>query len=108
MIIKKFKSGKIKLQVIKSDFDDGELSENIYHDDLFFKDVSIDFIDGDVYIIDSNKKLVYNYFNSYSIQNPLKSLLDDLEEKKVIYLYPLTKKESKELFESLYSDEMED
>lgn len=91
MIIKKFKNGKIKLQLEKKwDFEQytGELSESIYHDDMFMENLYIDTINGCFYIIDTNKQIIYDYFNGYFIQNPLKSLLNDLESNSKIYLYP--------------------
>ena len=89
MKIKKFKNGKIKLELEKSDH---ELTDHdtVYHDDMFFSDLYIDTINGDYIIIDYNTSIIYDYFNSYMLQNPLKTLIDDIfnSEKGYIYLYP--------------------
>lgn len=101
MYVKKFKNGKIKLEVKKNDWyyrdGDGKIKEDFYHDELFFNDLFIEEIDGDFYIVDTNTNLIYDYFNSCLIQNPLQYLLKDLEEKEKIYLYPETN--SEKLFE---------
>lgn len=102
MEIKKFKNGKIKMTIQKNyDInDDGTINENVYHDDMFFSDLYINQINGYQYICDFNTSLVYE-MGSYLMQNPLKFILDTLQEDKQIYLYPLSKKESKSLLQDL-------
>ena len=102
MDIKKFKNGKIKMSV-QRDYDindDGSINENVYHDDMFMADLSLNQINGYMYITDFNTQLVYE-LGSYLMQNPLKFLLEEMEEKSVLYFYPLTKKESKSLLQDL-------
>lgn len=99
-MIKKFKNGKILLSVTKSDFDGGSVSENFYHDEMFYSDLYINQINGYQYITDFNTGLVYE-IGSYLLQNPLKYILDELTENKKMYLYPLTKKQSKSLLQDM-------
>ena len=99
-MIKKFKNGKILLKPDKSDFTNGVLDENFYHDEMFFSDLSINQINGYQYITDYNQSRVYE-LGSYLMQNPLKWLLDELQENGKLYLYPLTKRESKSLLQDL-------
>ena len=112
-MIKKFKNGKILLSVIKSDFDGLEVSENFYHDEMFFSDLYLNQINGYMYLVDFNKSLVYEYiqlggtkkyntiYSLCNVQNPLKEIIDGLTEHKKIYLYPITKKESKSLLQDM-------
>ena len=106
--IKKFRNGKVKLYVPENDWcyrdDDGKVKEEFYFDEMELADLRIEVIEGDWYIIDFNTGRVYNYFNGYLIQNPLKYLLDDLTKNKKIYLYPLSNRESKELIEKYFSE----
>jgi len=102
MDIKKFKNGKIKMSIQK-DYDienDGSINENVYHDDMFMSDLSLNQINGYMYITDYNTQLVYE-LGSYLMQNPLKFLLEELEEKHTLYFYPLNKKESRSLLQDL-------
>lgn len=102
MEIKKFKNGKIKM-VVQREYDyisDGSISKMVYHYDMFFADLSINQINGYQYICDFNTGLVYE-MGSYLMQNPLKFILDTLQEDKQICLYPLSKKESKSLLQDL-------
>lgn len=88
--IKKFKNGKVKLSIPKNDYYYrdlyGEVVEEFYHDEMYFNNLYIDVIEGDYYIIDTSNGLVYDYF-TYLVHNPLKELLNDLENK-TVYLYP--------------------
>lgn len=99
-MIKKFKNGKILLKPDKNDFENGVLNENFYHDEMLMSDLYINQINGYQYIVDFNTLLVYE-IGSYLLQNPLKFILETLEEDKKIYLYPLSKKESKSLLQDL-------
>jgi hypothetical protein len=108
-MIKKFKNGKILLQVKSIDFDGLQVSESFYHDDMFFSDLSLNQINGYMYLVDYNTQLVYEYIQlgglqSYNpiysicnVQNALKEIIDGLTEYKKVYLFPLTKKESESL-----------
>ena len=101
VIIKKFKNGKIKLQVEKCDIlQGGTIDENVYHNDMFWDDLYINQINGYQYVTDFNTSTVYE-LGSHLLQNPLKWLLDTLEEDKKMYLYPLTKRESLSLLKDL-------
>ena len=105
MDIKKFKNGKIKMSIQKNyDIEnDGSINENVYHDDMFMSDLSFNQINGYMYLVDQNTQFAYDLQNhGYSIMmNTLIQLLDELEKTGVIYFYPLTKKESKSLFQDL-------
>lgn len=101
MKIKKFKNGKIKLELEPSDFDDqGNVREEVYYDDMFMHDLYIEQINGYQYIVNFNTQRVYE-LGSYLLQNPLKYLLDELKEHGKMYLYPLSKRESKSLLQDL-------
>lgn len=101
MKITKFKNGKIKLELESSDFDyQGNVREEVYHDDMFMCDLYIEQINGYQYIVDTNTQRVYE-LGSYLLQNPLKYLLDELKEHGKMYLYPLSKRESKSLLQDL-------
>ena len=55
-----------------------------------------------MYIVDFNNKPFSMKLGSYLLQNPLKYILDELEEHGKMYLYPLTKrKESLSLLQDL-------
>ena len=99
MIIRKFKNRKIKLQLQRYDIQNGEVNENVYHDDMFMKDLYISQIETSQYIVDYNTRTVYR-LGSYLLQNPLKYLLDELKEHNHIYLYPMGRKDSKELLDA--------
>ena len=109
MKIKKFRNGKIKLTVEpKHDIEykintkefDTKISESVYHNDMFFADLYINQINGYQYITNHNTQRVYE-LGSYLMQNPLKWLLDELAEKRTIYFYPLSRKQSKSLLQDL-------
>lgn len=105
MIIKKFKNGKIKMQLEKSDFDyygdgNGNLKDDLYFNEIEMSDLYINQINGYQYLVDFHTQRVYE-LGSYLMQNPLKELLSDLEQHKTLYFYPLSKKESKSLLEDL-------
>lgn len=103
--IRKFKNGKIAFRVDASySIKNGELDENYYHDGMFMNDLYLNQINGYMYLVDYNTQLVYE-LGSYLMQNPLKYLLDSIMEEhkkgKAFYLYPLTKRYSRELLEDL-------
>lgn len=101
MNIKKFKNGKIKIYIPGNDWyyrdSNGKIREEFYFDEMFMHNLYIEEIDGDFYIVDTSTNLIYDYFSSYLIQNPLKSLLEDIEKNNKIYLYP--EPNSEKLFE---------
>lgn len=107
MKITKFKNGKIKLELEPSDFDDqGNVREEVYHNDMFMYDLFIEQINGYQYIVDANTQRVYELGSYlallvYLLQNPLEYLLDELKEHGKMYLYPLSKRESKSLLQDL-------
>jgi hypothetical protein len=102
--IKKFSNGKIKV-TIQKEYDilsNGSIDENVYHDDFFMSDLSINQINGYQYLVDYNTQLVYE-MGSYLMHNPLKFILDTLQENGKIYFYPLSKRQSKSLLQDLES-----
>lgn len=99
-MIKKFKNGKLRLEVVKDDFVNGEVHENFYHDEMFMSDLYLNQINGYQYLVDFNQDIVYE-LGSYLMQNPLKWLLDELKDHKKLILYPLSKRESKSLIQDL-------
>ena len=67
---------------------------------MFMSDLYLNQINGYMYIVDYNRILVYE-IRSYFLHNPLKYILDELEEHGKMYLYPLTRKESLSLLQDL-------
>ena len=107
MIIKKFKNGKIKLQ-IEPKFDYNNSNEididEVYHRDITMSDLYINQINGYQYVVDFNTQLVYPLISkgyALSCYNPLIFLRDEFKKNKVFYLYPESKKQSKSLLEDL-------
>ena len=100
-IVKKFKNGKIKIQLdYMNEGTTAQEIESVYHDDMFMSDLYINQANGYSYLVDFNTGLVYE-LGSYLMQNPLKQILDELLEKNKIYFYPLTKKQSRDILEDL-------
>lgn len=105
MIIKKFKNGKVKMKLEKSDFfyyadENGGIDiDRLYNNEITMNDLCIQQINGYQYIVDFNTSTVYE-MGSYLLQNPLKFIADELSEG-TVYLYPLTKKLSLDLLEDL-------
>lgn len=111
MIIKKFKNGKIKLQLEKNyDYTDNkEINneidiDNVYYRDMTMSDLSINQINGYEYVVDYNTQLVYPLWGDgyqLSCYNPLVFLKDELTKNPIFYLYPETKKDSLSLLQDL-------
>ena len=101
-MIRKFKNGKVKLSVPKNDWyyrnDDKSIKEEFYFEEMFYSNLYIEEIQGNFFIVDYETRNVYDYFQSYLLQNPLRYLLDELAEKNTVYLYPMP--EGKRLFEN--------
>lgn len=102
-MIKKFKNGKIKLEMPKTKIDkdlylneDGSLRDEYYYNEVEIADLYFNQINGYMYIVDFNTQLVYE-LESQNIQNPLKWLLESIQEYGRYYLYPLSKGECKQL-----------
>ena len=101
-MIKKFKNGNIVLDV-REDIKKGyyektiESIENFYHHDMFMEDLYINQINGYLYIIDYNTRLVYDLPSGYTFKDFLKELLN----KGKIKLIPYGKRISKELLNDL-------
>lgn len=95
-MIKKFKNGKVVLSKLKKEI----IDESFYHDDMFWKDLYIQQINGYLYLVDFNTSLVYN-MGSYLLQNPLKYLIDSINSDGKITFYPLPKKVSNSLLQDL-------
>ena len=101
-MIKKFKNGNIVLDIrddIKNDYYKKTIEsiENFYHNDMCMEDLYINQINGYLYIVDFNKRLVYDLPGGYLF----KDFLEELLEKGKIKLIPYGKKISKELLHDL-------
>ena len=99
-MIKKFKNGNIVLD-IREDIKKGyyektiEGIENFYHNEMYIEDLYVNQINGYLYIVDFNKRLVYDLPRGYL--NFLKELLN----KGKIKLIPYEKRISEELLNDL-------
>jgi len=107
MVIKKFKNGKIKLQ-IEPKFDYNNSNEididEVYHRDITMSDLYINQINGYQYVVDFNTQLVYPLISEgyhLSYYNPLVFLRNEFTKKATLYFYPESKKQSKSLLEDL-------
>ena len=99
-MIKKFKNGNIVLDVredIKKGYYEKTIDgiENFYHNEMYMEDLYVNQINGYLYIVDFNKRLVYDLPRGYL--NFLKELLN----KGKIKLIPYGKKISKDLLNDL-------
>ena len=99
-MIKKFKNGNIVLDVrkdIKSGYYEKTIDsiENFCHNDMCMEDLYINQINGCLYIVDFNKRLVYDLPKGYL------NFLEELLNKGKIKLIPYGKKISKELLHDL-------
>ena len=101
-MIKKFKNGNIVLD-IREDIKNGyyektiDSIENFYHNDMCMEDLYINQINGYLYIVDFNKRLVYDLPGGYMF----KDFLEELLNKGKIKLIPYGKIMSKELLNDL-------
>ena len=101
-MIKKFKNGNIVLD-IRDDIKNGyyektiESIENFYHNEMCMETLYINQINGYLYIIDYNTRLVYDLPGGYMFEDFLKELLN----KGKIKLIPYGKRISKELLNDL-------
>ena len=99
-MIKKFKNGNIVLDVredIKKGYYEKTIEgiENFYHHDMCMEDLYINQINGYLYIVDFNTRLVYDLPRGYL------NFLEELLNKGKIKLIPYGKKISKELINDL-------
>ena len=97
-MIKKFKNGNIVLDIrddIKSGYYNINGIENFYHHDMCMEDLYINQINGYLYIVDYNTRLVYDLSRGYLY------FLEELLTKRKIKLIPYGKKISKELINDL-------
>ena len=99
-MIKKFKNGNIVLDIredIKKGYYEKTIDgiENFYHNEMYMEDLYVNQINGYLYIVDFNKRLVYDLPRGYL--NFLKELLN----KGKIKLIPYGKRISKELLNDL-------
>ena len=99
-MIKKFKNGNIVLDIredIKKGYYEKTIDgiENFYHNEMYMEDLYVNQINGYLYIVDFNKRLVYDLPRGYL--NFLKELLN----KGKIKLIPYGKKISKDLLNDL-------
>ena len=100
--IKKFKNGNIEL--IYSELD----SDNIdnFYEQMTNSDLYVQQIDGYQYLVDYNTSTVYNAFSSYLCSNVLLDLERQLLEcNGRLKIYPMTKKDSEELFAIMDNEE---
>lgn len=101
-MIKKFKNGNIVLD-IREDIKNGyyektiESIENFYYNEMCMETLYINQINGYLYIIDYNTRLVYDLPSGYMFEDFLKELLN----KGKIKLIPYGKRISKELLNDL-------
>ena len=99
-MIKKFKNGNIVLD-IRDDIKKGyyektiEGIENFCHNEMYMEDLYVNQINGYLYIVDFNKRLVYDLPRRYL------NFLEELLNKGKIKLIPYGKKISKELLHDL-------
>ena len=99
-MIKKFKNGNIVLD-IKDDIRSGyyektiEGIENFCHNEMYMEDLYVNQINGYLYIVDFNKRLVYDLPRGYL------NFLEELLNKGKIKLIPYGKRISKELINDL-------
>ena len=101
-MIKKFKNGNIVVDVrdeIKNGYYEKTIEsiENFYHNDMCMEDLYINQINGYLYIVDFNTRLVYDLPGGYMF----KDFLEELLNKGKIKLIPYGKKISKELLHDL-------
>ena len=99
-MIRKFKNGNIVLDIrddIKKGYYEKTIDgiENFYHNEMYMEDLYVNQINGYLYIVDFNKRLVYDLPRGYL--NFLKELLN----KGKIKLIPYGKRISKELLNDL-------
>ena len=99
-MIKKFKNGNIVLDIredIKKGYYEKTIDgiENFCHNEMYMEDLYVNQINGYLYIVDFNKRLVYDLPRGYL--NFLKELLN----KGKIKLIPYGKRISKELINDL-------
>ena len=99
-MIKKFKNGNIVLDIredIKKGYYEKTIDgiEKFYHNEMYMEDLYVNQINGYLYIVDFNKRLVYDLPRGYL--NFLKELLN----KGKIKLIPYGKRISKELLNDL-------
>ena len=106
-MIKKFKNGKLKLSAPKGEIDkyiyldeEGNINEDYYHDVMFMSDLSINQINGYMYLVDFNRQLVYP-LHQFDFFNLLEDLFKKIQEEGKIYLYPVDKKEGNYLLKCL-------
>ena len=89
-MIKKFKNGNINLSIkedLKNDYYNHNNIENFIYNEMFFKDLYIETIDGHLYIFDANK------FNFYSFDfMTINEFLNELLKGYTIKLYKLDEK----------------
>ena len=101
-MIKKFKNGNIVLDIrddIKSGYYEKTIDsiEKFYYNDMTMKNLYINQINGYLYIVDYNTRLVYDLPGGYMF----KDFLEELLEKGKIKLIPYEKIMSKELLNDL-------
>ena len=103
-MIKKFKNGNLVLNIkedIKNNYYNDYNITMFYYDEMFMANLSIEILDNDYYLIDSNKLIVYELtYNVYS--NILNSFLDDMLLKESIKLYPVKNKKYNDYIINLY------
>lgn len=107
-MIKKFKNGKILIQVPERhpfyrEIND-EVTPGFYNVAMFFERLRIEKIGEKFYLVDFSTQHVYDFFNSSLIKNPLDYLLNELTVNETVYLYPLPTHKSKKLLKKYHED----
>ena len=100
--VKKFKNGKIKIELPKNDYiyrEDGKILENFYHNEITMHDLSLESINGYTYLVDSSNEKLYD-LSLYNVIF-LDEFLSLFNDKEKIYLYPTDKRIKKDLMEDL-------
>ena len=97
-MIKKFKNGKIRIQVPEKHlfyrYINDDVTEGFYYVEMFWEHLRIEKIGDKNYLIDLSTNKVYDIFSE--CKNPLQALLDILTRNKVVHLLP--SKNSSKLF----------
>ena len=121
MKLKKFKNGSINMKLEKSDkfyhsrnsgisYDDKIKQDiniididNIYNTFITMNDLYFNQIDGDMYLVDTNTRLIYDFSSCYiNVLMHLKNILiNKYNKNETLKLTPLSKKECGKLFQDL-------
>lgn len=86
-IVKKEEENNLNILLLRLDAEDinkdGQVNENVYHDEMFMSDLYIEEREGypTPFIMDYNKSLAFNFFSPYiCFKSALSELLDQLKD----------------------------